>query len=99
MRDETARDSDERVLVVDDEPGVVADVPVLHKPFTSYQIETTVRDVLDAELPSSSSPIPSVRRPLDPLQVNAVLACIASGAARNNQPIAGFERLLGNAIT
>jgi signal transduction histidine kinase len=26
----------------------VADVPVLHKPFTSHQIEKTVRDVLDA---------------------------------------------------
>ena len=99
MRDKTARDDDERVLVVDDEPGVVANVPVLHKPFTSYQIETTVRDVLDAELPSSSSPIPSVRRPLDPLEMNAVLVCIASGTARHNQPIAGCERLLGNAVT
>ena len=78
--------------------GLVANVPVLHKPFTSDQIETTLRDVLDAWLPSAS-PIPSVRRPLDPLQVNAVLAFIASGAARNNQPIAGSERLLGNAIT
>ena len=28
--------------------GRVADVPVLHKPFTSHQIEKTVRDVLDA---------------------------------------------------
>jgi len=78
--------------------GLVDNGPVLHKPFTSYQIETTLRDVLDAWLPSAS-PIPSVRRPLDPLQVNAVLAFIASGAARNNQPIAGSERLLGNAIT
>jgi CheY-like chemotaxis protein len=28
--------------------GRVANVPVLHKPFTSHQIEKTVRDVLDA---------------------------------------------------
>ena len=28
--------------------GLVANVPVLHKPFTSDQIETTLRDVLDA---------------------------------------------------
>jgi len=28
--------------------GLVANVPVLHKPFTSHQIEKTVRDVLDA---------------------------------------------------
>ena len=78
--------------------GLVDNVPDLHKPFTSYPIKKTVRDVLDAWLPSAS-PIPSIRRPLDPLQVNAVLAFIASGAARNNQPIAGFESLLGNAIT
>jgi hypothetical protein len=55
--------------------------------------------VVDAWLPSSSSPVPSVRRPLDPLQVNAILACIAPGTTRHNQPIAGFERLLSNAIT
>ena len=49
-------------------------------------------------LPPAPSPLPAIGRPFDPLQVDAVLAGVPAWASRDDDAIAGLERVDGDAV-